>query len=189
VTRLPKMLRATVIGLGAFILLGFVFGHRLEAQQDTIVTPSTIGGSYRSSCPQTSYNETKRVISAKCYRPHNGGLNDTSIAYGTCDPTLDIWNSDGYLTCVSPVNSPGSGRAIPRGSYQRSCERMTVNQTGNPSAPTLTLSGYCSYNQNNGQTTGARPASIDLMTPGHHCDLSRDIWNDQAKLRCYVVTP
>jgi hypothetical protein len=129
-----------------------------------VETPSPIPGSYLASCPTSSYDIATQTITAQCYPINHQPLRASSLYYPACDPSLQTpWNDDGILHCFAPRGKMGDGGALPFGSYVATCGQFKVVVGRGPLSRFYTLYAQCSYNLNNGQTTGARPASLLLI--------------------------
>lgn len=134
------------------------------------------GGFWGGGMPQGDYQQTCQnvnmnggMLQARCQK-RDGGWRDTSIDYRDCRG--GIVNDDGNLRCDNSgrwqSGGPGGGYwqgRMPRGSYEQSCQNMSVNAN--------LLQARCQKKDG-----GWRDTSIDYR------DCRGDIINDDGNLRC-----
>jgi hypothetical protein len=119
-------------------------------------------GSYLQTCPEANFYRGR--LTAVCRR-RDGSFQQSSLAdIGRC--IGDIGNVDGRLRCHYGPISGGPGRSLPGGSYQQSCNDISLN--GN------TLVAICKAMKGRMQRTSL--ANVDRCVG--------DIGNNNGRLNC-----
>ena len=154
-------------------------------------------GSYLRTCYSVSYDRVLQVLYATCFaKPGDYQMNTsgvpTQLNTSYCDPGSDIEQLNGWLQCTARAGTWGDGGAVPRGSYQKSCDHYIVQQVTRNGARYPRLGARCSSYNSTGSSLGLpRTTQAEYLLDLSQCSMNGDIayYDGDGGLTCAALPP